>query len=71
MSIDGSKHTCFTLTCDHCEDAVDEIFDDFQGAVQYKKDNAWKSVKDTNDDWNDLCPSCQSPEIIRALKGVE
>jgi hypothetical protein len=63
----------FTLFCDNCGDECDEIFEDFQDAVAYKKgeDNGWRTIKDKNGDWCELCPACNTPEIIRKLKGVE
>jgi hypothetical protein len=63
----------FTLSCDHCGDICDEIFDDFQDVVNYKtdKDNGWRSIKDKNGDWQELCPACNTPEIIGRLKGFD
>jgi hypothetical protein len=61
----------FVLSCDNCGDM--EVFDTFQDAVDYKKDrdNGWRTIKDKNNDWCDLCPACCTPEVIRKLKGVE
>jgi hypothetical protein len=56
----------FELICDHCQDYVDG-FDEFDEAVQYKKDN-WKSVKGESGEWYELCPDCATPEIIREYK---
>jgi hypothetical protein len=58
----------FELSCDNCGDGCDEI-----DAVDYKKDadNGWRTIKDKNGDWCELCPACNTPEIIRKLKGVE
>jgi hypothetical protein len=63
----------FALSCDHCGDVCDEIFETFHDAVEYKKDmdNGWRTVKDKDGDWRELCPACNTPEIIRNLKGVE
>jgi DNA polymerase III delta subunit len=49
------------------------LFDSFQDAVAYKvdRDNRWTSVKDKNGDWNEICPSCNAPEVIAELKGIE
>lgn len=58
----------YELICDHCEEVADEDFSEFQEAVQYKKDNGWRSLKTNMGDWKDLCPDCQSPDIIRATK---
>jgi len=48
----------YTLDCDICGESVDEVFDDFYDAVDYKKDNGWKSQKH-GDEWEDVCPECQ------------
>jgi hypothetical protein len=63
----------FVLSCDHCGDECEEVFETFRDAVDYKKDkrNGWRTIKDKNDDWCDLCPACNTPEIIWKLKGVE
>jgi hypothetical protein len=57
----------FELICDHCEDSVDG-FDEFDDAVQYKKDYGWKSVKGESGEWYELCPQCSTPEIIREYR---
>ena len=63
----------FVLSCDNCEDECDEIFETFRDAVDYKKDtdSGWRIIKDKNGDWCELCPACNTPEIIRKLKGAE
>jgi hypothetical protein len=63
----------FVLSCDNCGDVCEELFDDFQDAVDYKKDadNGWRTIKDKNGDWCELCPACYTPDVIRKLKGVE
>jgi hypothetical protein len=69
----GTKgHAIFTLTCDYCGDECDEVFEEFQDAVDYKtdRDNGWATVKDVNGYWTELCPSCNNPRIIGKLKGV-
>ena len=48
----------FTLTCDVCGEEAEETFDDFYDAVQFKKDNDWKSQR-RNGEWEDVCPDCQ------------
>ena len=45
------------LICDICGYETDG-FDDFQEAVDYKKDEGWKSQK-VADGWEDVCPECQ------------
>jgi hypothetical protein len=63
----------YCLVCDNCGDVCDEVFDSFQEAVEYKKDkdNSWRVIKDKNNDWQDLCPACTTPEIIAELKGMD
>jgi hypothetical protein len=71
--IEKDDGNVFLLTCDNCGEVCDEIFDTFYDAVAYKKDreNGWRTIKDQNNDWCDLCPACNTPEILRKLKGVE
>jgi hypothetical protein len=71
--IDGNWEDGFTLTCDHCGDDADEWFDEFSEAVEYKKDKdiGWRTIKDKDGEFCDLCPACNTLEIIRKLKGVE
>ena len=47
-----------SLTCDVCGEEADETFDDFYDAVEYKKNEGWKSQK-RNGEWEDVCPDCQ------------
>jgi len=63
----------FRLTCDYCGEDCDEIFETFRDAVDYKtdRDNGWASVKDKDGEWEELCPSCNRPEVIAELKGVK
>jgi hypothetical protein len=51
-------HGQFRLICDNCGEVVDEIFDDFYEAVDYKKANLWSSQK-RQDGWKDCCPGCK------------
>ena len=73
MAIEKYDKDDFRLFCDHCGDECDEIFETFQDAVDFKvdRDNGWASVKDKDGVWNELCPSCNKPEIIAKLKGIE
>ena len=54
------EHGEFILSCDYCGEEVSG-FDDFYDAVDYKKDNGWKSKK-IKGEWNDVCPECQKGE---------
>lgn len=49
----------YVLVCDICGDAASEDFETFQGAVEYKKENNWKSKKQGSE-WLDICPDCQT-----------
>ena len=46
----------YTLVCDICEKEV-KPFDDFLEAVNYKKENGWKS-REHDREWEDVCPEC-------------
>lgn len=50
------QHGEYILICDICGE-VAETFNDFYDAVQFKKDEDWKSRK-INGDWHDVCPGC-------------
>ena len=57
MSInrDGSY---IILTCDICGEESHIRFFEFNDAVEFKKENGWRSTKDNNG-WVDVCPDCQ------------
>jgi len=71
--IEGNWKDGFTLFCDHCGEECDEFFETFNDAVDYKtdRDNGWASVKDKDNEYVELCPSCNKPEIIAKLKGID
>ena len=71
--IDGNRDEGYELICDNCGEACEELFDDFHDAVHFKqdRDNGWKSVKDKNGDWQELCPSCGTREIVNEIKGLD
>jgi len=48
----------YILACDICGTEEDETFYDFYDAVEYKKENGWKSQKHQGE-WEDVCPECQ------------
>ena len=52
----------FTLSCDICNEAPMNLFLEFMDAVDYKKQNGWKSQK-RNNEWEDVCPECQEGEL--------
>ncbi len=48
----------FVLYCDNCSNATDEDFYSFCEAINYKKQNDWKSQW-RQGEWWDVCPECQ------------
>jgi hypothetical protein len=66
-----NEYASYELYCDYCEESSGEVFDEYMEAVAYKQTHGWRSLKDKNNDWVELCPSCQQPDIIRKLKGWE
>lgn len=55
--IKGSNNVGFTLQCDNCGYEVKNL-DNFDEAVNYKRENGWKSKKIDKDEWEDRCPNC-------------
>ena len=49
----------YSLICDGCGLLIE--VNTFDEAVDYKKDNNWKSIKSgiNRDDWSDYCPECR------------
>lgn len=47
----------YYLTCDVCDTDADQEFDEFAEAVEFKRENGWRSRK-TAGHWEDLCPDC-------------
>lgn len=47
----------YDLICDICGNKEDGFYD-FNEAVEYKKENSWKSEK-YKGEWEDVCPECQ------------
>lgn len=47
------------LSCDTCGEEVEERFDSFQDALDYQKQNGWKSIPCGGGIWQNECPSCQ------------
>lgn len=48
----------YCLICDICYEKAEKDFDDFYDAVEYKKENGWKSQKHKGE-WEDVCPECK------------
>ena len=47
----------YALICDECGHEV-KYFNTFDEAVEYKKENGWKS-KRVDGEWVNVCPDCQ------------
>ena len=62
MTIERISDHNYDLICDICYESADEFFEDFHDAVLYKKREGWKSRKDENGNWEDVCPNCQENE---------
>lgn len=56
MSIKNGNNG-YELMCDNCGYTVSGM-DDFMEAVDYKKENEWKSRR-VDDEWEDRCPNCK------------
>ncbi len=56
--IDRDYCGVYSLTCDICGSEADETFFEFYDAVEYKKQNGWRSQKHRGE-WEDVCPECQ------------
>ena len=54
--IEGDRDFGYSLECEVCGKTIDN-FETFYDAVEYKKENGWKSVK-VNGAWEDRCPDC-------------
>lgn len=57
MSIEQRGEWRYVLVCDECGREV-KYFNTFDEAVEYKRDNRWKSRKEDGE-WVTLCPDCQ------------
>jgi len=50
----------YVLSCDICGSPdVEEQFDTFQDAVDYKKNAMWETQR-RNGEWEDICPECDA-----------
>ena len=57
MSIEQRGEWKYVLVCDECGREV-KYFNTFDEAVEYKRENGWKSKKDDGE-WITICPDCQ------------
>lgn len=58
----------YELTCDICGESSGETFEEFMEAVDWKKQSDWKSLKDSKNNWHDVCPDCQQDDLSEVLK---
>ena len=61
MAIEQRGEWRYVLVCDECGREV-KYFNTFDEAVEYKRDNGWKSKKDDGE-WVTLCPNCQQEDL--------
>lgn len=47
----------YKVYCDVCNESSEDL-DNFNDAIDWKKENNWKPIKCKNNEWIDLCPSC-------------
>lgn len=59
----------YYVVCDICGEVIGPCCD-FYDAVDAKKENGWRSRKDANGEWIDLCPNCQSASAAMDFGGV-
>jgi ssDNA-binding Zn-finger/Zn-ribbon topoisomerase 1 len=59
----------YKIICNSCGEIFEEEFDTFYDAVNYKKSNGWRSVKVSEDNWNEICPDCVEFEKRLKAKG--
>lgn len=53
----NKKGERYELICDACGVTVEEI-ESFDEAVEFKKENEWRSHQFRTGEWEDLCPEC-------------
>lgn len=50
----------YDLICDICGTPEEELFEHFDDAVDFKKENGWISRKDKKGNWEEICQGCQN-----------
>lgn len=55
----------YLLICDECGEEFEESFERFIDAVAYKQDkhHGWRSFKNADGEWNDICPDCMKQRM--------
>ena len=59
----------YKIICDSCGEVFPDNFNTFHDAVDYKRNNNWRSVKVSEGNWNEICPDCQEFEKRLKAKG--
>lgn len=52
-------HGVCYLICDRCQIEAEDEFDSFADAIEYKKENGWRSRRLDDGTWVDICPDCR------------
>ena len=50
-------HGNYVLVCDGCCES--EIFDNFEAALNYAKENNWTVEKNSKNEWENYCTDCK------------
>lgn len=62
MSI-SKEYNVIKLNCDYCFKEVNQDFESFGEAVEYKNAHGWKSNHDRiKNQWFEICPECQKKD---------
>jgi len=48
----------YRIICDSCGEIFPNKFKTFLDTVTYKKKSGWRSVKLSEDKWNEICSDC-------------
>jgi len=57
----------YKIICSLCGEIFPDNFYTFLDAVEYKKNNNWRSIKVSEGNWDEICPDCV--EFEKRLKG--
>ena len=62
MAIEQRGEWRYVIVCDECGRSEVKYFNTLDEAVEYKRDNGWKSKEDDGE-WVTLCPNCQQEDL--------
>ena len=54
-------HKDYYVECDECKQAEDLDVVDFEEAVAEVRHMGWRTRKNKNGDWENVCPDCSAP----------